>query len=179
MGVRRGCVPPRRGERERGGPRWDGHGWPKEQGVHRRSHDHRRALTRGRRCGGPPRSPSPAAVLKRSASSRPIRPWVTDRARRPSRLSDADRFTRSPAPDASRFVNWSVGVRSRGVGRGCGRGSASVAGRHLCGFAFGDSRFDVLSGAARLLRTLCDASISLIPIERWLPLIVHWVGLRR
>ena len=51
-----------------------------------------------RRCSGQPRSPSPAAVLKRSASSGPTRPWATDRARRPSRLSDTDRFTRSPGP---------------------------------------------------------------------------------
>ena len=32
-----------------------------------------------RRCNGPLNSPSPAAVHKRSASSRPTRPWVTDR----------------------------------------------------------------------------------------------------
>jgi hypothetical protein len=42
-----------------------------------------------RRRSWPPRSPSPAAVLKRSASSRPTRPWVTDRVRRPSRLGCA------------------------------------------------------------------------------------------
>jgi hypothetical protein len=42
-----GGVSPRRGEREGGGPQWDGHRRRGEQGVHRRSHDHRRALTRG------------------------------------------------------------------------------------------------------------------------------------
>jgi hypothetical protein len=36
------------------------------------------------------KSPSPAAVLKRSASSGPTRPSATDRASRPCRLSRAD-----------------------------------------------------------------------------------------
>ena len=43
-----GVVFPRRGERECGGSRWDGHRGHREQGVHRRSDDRRRALTRGR-----------------------------------------------------------------------------------------------------------------------------------
>ena len=46
-----GCSPgvciPRRGRPERGGHRWDGHRRRGEQGVHRRSHDPRRAVTRG------------------------------------------------------------------------------------------------------------------------------------
>src|SRR5262245_40405580 len=56
--------------------------------ARRTSPDSRSSTCRHARtlCSGPPRLPSPAAVLRRSASSGPTRPWATDRD--PRRLSD-------------------------------------------------------------------------------------------